>query len=102
MELGLLLDLLREKGVARYEADGISVSFHSHEGVWSAAGRRWPRQEDRGVIDEPKIPAAPEAAGEDLCTCGHPILTDHMPTGCVHGCAIETCGVPTGKAPPDA
>lgn len=97
-----LLDGLRARGVARYEADGICVSFHESipKGLGVAAGRRPSNAETSSAATPVRSDNSSPTGSmdEDLCTCGHAILTDHMPTGCVHGCAIETCGVPTGKA----
>lgn len=93
-----LLDGLRARGVARYEAAGICVSFHEPGLDRSMAMVA----SEYGKYETAIGPDSRPPPDEDLCTCGHPILTDHMPTGCVHGCAIETCGVPAGKAPPDA
>lgn len=83
MELEPLLVLLRSHGIARYEADGISVEFHAEQ------------QSTRTGFMQDMLKSAPAAAqppDDETCTCGHKILTDHNEQGCLHGCEIDTCG----------
>lgn len=32
-----------------------------------------------------------KSESEPMCACGHPAITAHTASGCVHGCPIETC-----------
>lgn len=79
-----LLNLLRAKGVARFEADGLSLSFHEPANVFS--------KKAQDFVFEPGDKAQPPPPDEEQCTCGHKILTDHNEQGCLHGCALDTCG----------
>jgi len=46
----------------------------------------------QAFISSTPTPIAGEA--EEACTCGHPLLTEHGETGCLHGCAIDSCARP--------
>lgn len=50
---------------------------------------QWGYYETNPLIGAKRKSPTPD---EEQCTCGHKILTDHNEQGCLHGCALDTCG----------
>jgi hypothetical protein len=77
MDLSELTDLaaaMRASGVVRYRSGGLEIQLHPS--AFAAA---------------PPAEPVNAAADGDACACGHSLVTDHNPQGCLHGCDVATC-----------
>jgi len=70
----MLSQVMRECGVVRLTmASGWAVELHPSAFVAAP------------------VPDAPSEKDADACACGHSLVTEHNPSGCLHGCEVATC-----------
>ena len=85
-----LVAFMRDNGVRRCAVSGIEVELQ--DAVFSSAVKTTLEQPDDDVVSALSEP-------EEICVCGHPVVTQHSPDGCLHGCPVSVCETVPSRKP---
>ncbi len=68
--------------------DGLEVHLPAAFAAHPLAGQPAPTAQD----------AARAMQSEPICPCGHPLATEHVEAGCIHGCPHDACSAEAPSA----
>jgi hypothetical protein len=73
VELEQIVEFMTRRRVQVVQMHGVRVEMHP------------------SAFAPPPEPPALMPTDDDVCACGHSLVTEHSPAGCLHGCAVATC-----------